>query len=105
MLSRETSPTRPGREDCLQAGRATMLYRKRVYLNAGLLNGVGLRSQVQYALPDSTGHVQAVNDVLIVVLSLAVCACVNLLFSGVVVDARGRTTGGAGSQTETPEPW
>src|ERR1035437_7623624 len=76
-----------------------MLKRKGVYLNAGLLNGVGLRRQVQYALPDSTGDIQAVNDVLIVVLALTVCACINLLLSGVVVDAGGRAAGCAGPQT------
>ncbi len=68
------------REDCLQTGRATMLNRKRIDLNAGFLNGLWLWRQIQYPLPDSAGDVQAVNDVLVVVLALTIRACVNLLF-------------------------
>ena len=75
-----------------------MFHRKRIYLYAGFLDGFGLRSQVQHALTDSAGHVETVDDVLVVVLALAVGAGIHLLFGGVIVDAGSRTSGCAGAQ-------
>ena len=76
-----------------------MLNREGVDLHAGFLDGLWLRGQVQYSLPDSAGHVETINYVLIVVLPLSVRARVHLLFRGVVVHAGCRTSGGAGPQT------
>ena len=55
--------------------------------------GVRLGGQIQHALANSAGHVEAVHDVLIVILALAVGAGIHLLFGGEVVDARCRTAG------------
>ena len=93
---------RLGGEDGLQAGRAAVLYRERVDLHAGFLDGFRLRGQVQHALADSAGHVQPVNDVLVVVLALAVGAGVHLLLGGVIVDSGCGTSGGAGAQARYP---
>ena len=75
-----------------------MLYRKRVHLNAGFLNGFWLGRQVQHTLPDSTGHIEPVYHVLIVVLALTVGTRIDLLFRGVIVYARCGTARCAGSQ-------
>ena len=79
-----------GRKDGLQSGGATVFARKRVDLNTGFLNCIRLRSQVQNALANSAGDVQAINNVLIVVLALAVGAGVNLRFGREVVHAGSR---------------
>ena len=75
------------REHGLQSGRATVFARERIDLNTGLLNRFRLRCEVQHALANSTGHVEAIYDVLIVVLALAIRAGINLLFRGIVVDS------------------
>ena len=85
-------------EDGLQTGGAAVFHRKRVHLHAGFLDGFRLRREVQHALPDAAGDVQSVDDVLVVVLALAVGAGVHLLFGGVVVDAGGRAAGCAGAE-------
>src|ERR1700722_8837705 len=51
-----------------------MFARKCVDLNAGLLNRVRSRCQIQDSLTDAAGYIEAVNDVLIVVGALAVGA-------------------------------
>src|SRR5215472_8402692 len=86
------------RKHRLQSGSAAIFARESVYLNTGFLNGVGLRSQIQHALPDPAGDVESVYDILIIVLALSVCARINLQFGRVVVDTRSGTAGCAGSE-------
>ena len=89
---------RSGGKDRLQSCRAAVLHRKRIHLDAGFLNRFWLGRQVQHTLPDSTGHIEPVYHVLIVVLTLAVGAGIDLLFGGVIVYSGCWTARGAGSQ-------
>src|SRR5450631_4504720 len=57
-----------------QSGGAAVLHRKGVDLNAGLLDGVGRGRQIQHALANSAGYVEAVDHVLIVIRALTVGA-------------------------------
>src|SRR4051812_12603697 len=90
ILSRtvELVRSRPRGEHGLQAGGAAVLTAECVYLNAGFLDGCRLGSQVQNALTNSAGHIQAVDHILIVVLSLTICAGIDLLPCGEIVDPR-----------------
>ena len=90
---------RSGGKHGLQAGGAAVLARKCIDLNAGFLDRVGLWGQIQDALANSTGHVEPIHHILIVILPLTVGARVHLLFGGEIVYARPRTTGRARPQS------
>ena len=81
---------RPRRKQGLQARSATVLHGVCIYLDAGFLNGLRLRRDVQNALPNSTRYVQTINNVLVVVLTLAVRAHVDLFFRREIVRTRSR---------------
>ena len=79
----------------LDGAAPAVLDRIGVDLNARLLDGVGIRRQVQDALPDTTGDVETVDDELVGHRPLAVRADVHGRFRGVVVDARSGCAGAA----------
>ena len=75
-----------------QPGSAAMLHRIRIDLDTGFLNRLRVRGKIQDPLPDAAGDVETIDDVLIVVLALAICAGIDLLFRRKIVDSRGRTS-------------
>src|SRR5690348_4133235 len=70
--------SRPCGKHGLQTGGATIFTAECIDLNAGFLDRGRLRRKIQYALADSAGYVQAINNVLVIVLALTVRAGVNL---------------------------
>src|SRR5450631_163284 len=84
-----------GGHRCYDSGGATVLARKRVDLNTAFLDGVRRWSQVQNTLTNSAGHVEAIDNILVVIRSLAVGAGVNRFFRGKVIrTGSGRTVAG-----------
>ncbi len=72
-------------ESCYDSGGAAVFARKSIHLNTGFLDRVWSRGQVQDTLPDSAGHVEAINHILIVIRSLPVGAGVNRFFRRKVI--------------------
>src|SRR6516164_2229346 len=81
----------PRGEDCLQSSSPAVLDRECIDLNTRFLNGLRLRGKVQYTLANAAGDIEAVNNILIVVLSLAVRTSIHLLLSREVIHTRRRT--------------
>ena len=77
----------------LQPCGAAVFTTECVDLNAGFLDSFRLRGQIQDPLPNAAGYIQAIYNVLVIILTLTVRAGVNLLFCGEVVHARGWTPG------------
>src|SRR5437667_166826 len=73
---------RPSSKHGLQSGSAAVLTAKCIDLDTRLLDGCRLGRQVQNALSNSAGYIQAIDNVLIIVLPLTICAGINLLFRG-----------------------
>jgi len=67
-------------KDRQQTRGAAIFAAKGVYLNAGLLDGIGLGCQIQHTLANSARDVEAIDNILVIVLTLAVGAGVDLLF-------------------------